>query len=119
MPKDVDEHSDVLNPTHGFGFDPSAVSVLPDMGMGGDINQMQMMMAMQNGMGGFGQFPMLGMPKLTTIFFAHQLTTHRNGWNEHGPNDAKHDDERRIWSRRHGHGTWDGRIRRWSWSRIQ
>lgn len=33
------------------------------MGMGGDFNQMQMLMAMQNGMGagGFGNFPMMGM----------------------------------------------------------
>lgn len=33
------------------------------MGMGGDFNQMQMMMAMQNSMGpnGFGSFPMMGM----------------------------------------------------------
>ena len=32
------------------------------MGMGGDFNQMQMMMAMQNGMGAgaFGGFPMMG-----------------------------------------------------------
>jgi hypothetical protein len=33
------------------------------MPFGGDFNQMQMMMAMQNGMGpgGFGNFPMMGM----------------------------------------------------------
>ena len=33
------------------------------MGMGGDFNQMQMMMAMQNGMGanGFGSLPLMGM----------------------------------------------------------
>jgi hypothetical protein len=32
------------------------------MNMSGDFNQMQMMMAMQNGMGaaGFGNFPMMG-----------------------------------------------------------
>lgn len=32
------------------------------MGMGGDFSQMQMMMAMQNGMtpNGFGTFPMMG-----------------------------------------------------------
>jgi hypothetical protein len=36
--------------------------MFPTMGMGGDFNQMQMMMAMQNGMGtgGFGNFPMMG-----------------------------------------------------------
>ena len=40
----------------GFGFDPGAAS-------GFDMNQMQMMMAMQNGMApnGFGNFPMIGM----------------------------------------------------------
>jgi hypothetical protein len=46
----------------GFGFDPSAVGGFPGMGMGGDFNQMQMMMAMQNGMGAgaFGGFPIMG-----------------------------------------------------------
>jgi len=49
----------------GFGFDPSAAGGFPGMGFGGDMNQMQMMMAMQNGMGAgnFGNFPMIG--KLT------------------------------------------------------
>lgn len=45
----------------GNGFDPSMAG-FPNMGMMGagvDFNQMQMMMAMQNGMGsGFGGFPM-------------------------------------------------------------
>lgn len=46
----------------GFGFDPSAAGAFPGMGFGGDFNQMQMMMAMQNGMGpgGFNNFPMMG-----------------------------------------------------------
>ena len=46
-----------------FGFDPSAAGAFPGMPFGGDFNQMQMMMAMQNGMGpgGFGNFPMMGM----------------------------------------------------------
>jgi len=46
----------------GFGFDPSAAGGFPAMGFGGDVNQMQMMMAMQNGMGAgnFGNFPMMG-----------------------------------------------------------
>lgn len=46
----------------GFGFDPSAAGAFPGMGFGGDFNQMQMMMAMQNGMapGVFGNFPMMG-----------------------------------------------------------
>jgi len=49
----------------GFGFDPSAAGGFPGMGFGGDMNQMQRMMAMQNGMGAgnFGNFPMIG--KLT------------------------------------------------------
>ncbi|APA15124.1 hypothetical protein sscle_14g098940 [Sclerotinia sclerotiorum 1980 UF-70] len=48
----------------GFGFDQSASGGFPGMGFSGDFNQMQMMMAMQNGMapGGFGNFPMMGMP---------------------------------------------------------
>ncbi len=47
----------------GFGFDPSAAGGFPGMPFGGDFNQMQMMMAMQNGMGPatFGNFPMMGM----------------------------------------------------------
>lgn len=46
----------------GFGFEPSAAGGFPTMGFGGDVNQMQMMMAMQNGMGAgnFGNFPMMG-----------------------------------------------------------
>lgn len=48
----------------GFGFDVNT-SGFPNMGMmgqGGDFNQMQMMMAMQNGMASnaFGNFPMMG-----------------------------------------------------------
>lgn len=45
------------------GFDGINAGGFPAMGMGGDFNQMQMMMAMQNGMGpgGFGNFPMMGM----------------------------------------------------------
>jgi hypothetical protein len=47
----------------GFPMDPSAVGGFPNMGMmgqGADFNQMQMMMAMQNGMmpNAFGGFPM-------------------------------------------------------------
>jgi hypothetical protein len=47
----------------GMGFDASAGG-FPAMGFGGDFNQMQMMMAMQNGGMGpnsFGNFPMMGM----------------------------------------------------------
>ncbi|KAL3419253.1 pre-mRNA-splicing factor 38B [Phlyctema vagabunda] len=50
----------------GFGFDPTAAGGFNNMafGAGGDFNQMQMMMAMQNGMApnNFGNFPMMGMP---------------------------------------------------------
>lgn len=46
-----------------FGFDQAANGGFPNMGFGGDFNQMQMMAAMQNGMGPtpFGNFPMMGM----------------------------------------------------------
>lgn len=48
------------------------MGALPGMAFGGDMNQMQqmqMMMAMQNGMapGGFGAFPMMG--KITSYQF--------------------------------------------------
>jgi hypothetical protein len=55
----------------GFGFDPSAAAGgFPAMGFGGDMNQMQMMMAMQNGMGAgnFGNFPMMGKLALNFTF---------------------------------------------------
>lgn len=48
----------------GFGFDPAVAGSFTNMGFGagGDFNQMQMMMAMQNGMApnAFGNFPMMG-----------------------------------------------------------
>ena len=47
----------------GFGFDANASGSFPGIGFGGDFNQMQMMMAMQNGgmePNGFGNFPMMG-----------------------------------------------------------
>jgi hypothetical protein len=49
----------------GLGFGPAAMGGFPNMGLvghGGDLNRMQMMMAMQNGMApsGFGAFPMMG-----------------------------------------------------------
>jgi hypothetical protein len=47
----------------GFGLDGSAAAGLPGAGFGSDMSQMQMMMAMQNGMApsAFGAFPMMGM----------------------------------------------------------
>jgi hypothetical protein len=57
----------------GFGFDATAAGGFPNMammGQGGDFNQMQMMMAMQNGMApnAFGGFPMMGMLDLLHCF---------------------------------------------------
>ena len=48
----------------GFGFDGNVAAGFPGgMGFGGDMSQMQMIMAMQNGMApnAFGNFPMMGM----------------------------------------------------------
>jgi hypothetical protein len=50
----------------GYGFDGTGATGFPNMalmGQGADFNQMQMMMAMQNGMSSnaFGTFPMMGM----------------------------------------------------------
>lgn len=45
--------------TNGFGVGMNGS--FPNMNFGGDFNQMQMMMAMQNGMApNFGAFPMMG-----------------------------------------------------------
>jgi hypothetical protein len=59
-----------------MGFDPSVAGGFPAMGFGGDMSQMQMMMAMQNGMGagGFGNFPMMGMFTPDTIDTCIELT---------------------------------------------
>lgn len=59
----------------GFGFNPSAGGALP-MGFGGDFNQMQMMMAMQNGGMGqnaFGNFPMMG--RFALYYIARHILT--------------------------------------------
>lgn len=48
----------------GFGFDSNSTAGFQGgMGFGGDMNQMQMMMALQSGMApnAFGNFPMMGM----------------------------------------------------------
>ncbi|KAI7787882.1 pre-mRNA-splicing factor 38B [Diaporthe eres] len=48
---------------NGLGFGGGMNGSFPNMNFGGDFNQMQMMMAMQNGMApNFGAFPMMGMP---------------------------------------------------------
>lgn len=75
---------------------------------GGDMNQMQMMMAMQNGMGGsFPNFPMMGKHTSMPAVAPHKLTNRRYAWNEHGSNgDAKHVYEWRL--SKHGH-EWHGR----------
>lgn len=70
--KDVTETNTSGKPTEGatpafgagFGFDGNtAAGFQGGMGFGGDMNQMQLMMAMQNGMApnAFGNFPMMGM----------------------------------------------------------
>jgi hypothetical protein len=61
--QDVGQSEISQTPGFGMGFDAMAGG-FPNMGMmgaGGDINQMQMMMAMQNGMApnAFGGFPMM------------------------------------------------------------
>lgn len=57
------------NSTSGFNM-PGSNGAFPGMnnGTGGDMNQLQMMMAMQNGMmpGNFG-FPMMGMSTSTVL----------------------------------------------------
>lgn len=51
-----------VSQTPGFGFDAAAAGGFPGMPFGADFNQMQMMMAMQNGMNpsAFGNFPIMG-----------------------------------------------------------
>ncbi|ROW12182.1 hypothetical protein VMCG_00201 [Cytospora schulzeri] len=61
---DEDNKNNPQNPSlpNGLGFG-GMNGAFPNMNFGGDFNQMQMMMAMQNGMGSnFGAFPMMGMP---------------------------------------------------------
>lgn len=79
---------------------------------GGDMNQMSMMMAMQNGMPGF---PMMGKLSSYLTLFNPILTTFRHAGNGNGPyGDAKHVYERRV--SRHGHER-HGRFRKWLWTR--
>lgn len=108
----------------------------------GDYNQMQMMMAMQNGMGpnSFGNFSMMGTyfnfyPSIIVcvcvfLFFSFATTTiaadkyaSRLPWtryagNGYGPNgDAKHVHER--WLSRHGHERHGRQFWRWIWAGLQ
>lgn len=59
---DEDNKNNQQNPAlpNGLGFGGMNGS-FPNMNFGGDFNQMQMMMAMQNGMApNFGAFPIMG-----------------------------------------------------------
>jgi hypothetical protein len=52
---------------NGLGFGGGMNGSFPNMNFGGDFNQMQMMMAMQNGMApNFGGFPMMGKQNMVT-----------------------------------------------------
>lgn len=57
------------------GVGENAAMAFPGMPMGGDMNQMQMFMAMQNGMGagGFGNFPMMG--KCSQLYLKKSMLT--------------------------------------------
>lgn len=89
-------------PAASMMFDPSMAGMPNMMGMmgpGADFNQMQMMMAMQNGMG-MNAFPM---GTYTTCIHVSLLTSSRNGWYANGSHGyAANDDERRLRCR-HGH----------------
>ncbi|KAG9237151.1 hypothetical protein BJ875DRAFT_533101 [Amylocarpus encephaloides] len=63
--KDVTETGADGEKPAGFGFDSVTAGGFP-MGFGGEMNAMQQMMMIQNGMGGaaFGNFPMMGMPSM-------------------------------------------------------
>lgn len=86
-------------------------------GASGDYNQMQMMMAMQNGMNpsNFGGFPMMGKFASPLSAISQKTTANppdRNAWNELGPYaNAEHVHER--WLPRHGHERHG-----WLWGRV-
>lgn len=66
---DEDTKKNPQNPSlpNGLGFGGMNGS-FPNMNFGGDLNQMQMMMAMQNGMApNFGAFPMMGKFPFETV----------------------------------------------------
>lgn len=106
----------------GFGFEGMGVA-FPNMNLGGDLNQMQMMMTMQNGMipNTFG-FPMMGAYPFTPRTVPPEgLASILTGGGRNGPDDAKHVHERWFRITRHGHerhehdgwGLWQ------RWLRIQ
>ena len=74
---------------------------------GGDMNQMQMMMAMQNGMNpaAFGSFPMMGKFFFLTpaALYTNQLANipFRHGHGHEPDDDAEHVYERWLWRARH------------------
>ena len=82
---------------------------------GGDMNKMQMMMAMQNGM---PSFPMMGkFYEQLKLYLDSTDTTSRHAGNGNGPyGDAKHVYERRV--SRHGHER-HGQFRKWLWTRCR
>jgi len=87
------------------------------MNFGGDLNQMQMMMAMQNGMMPGFNFPMMGMSVpcgLTSSEGSCLRLYSRLAQFRHGSHDAKHVHERRLRISGHGHERHehDGR---WLW----
>jgi hypothetical protein len=93
---------------------PDAMSgAFPTTGFAPGFDQMQMMMAMQNG---FGSFPMMGQFHFSCVLFQGQrLTLRRHAGHEHGPDDDADVHEWRL--SRHGHERHEheyghGRLRR-------
>lgn len=90
---------------NGLGFGGGMNGSFPNMNFGGDFNQMQMMMAMQNGMApNFGAFPMMGKQTWNHIYKKPRLTEpFRNARNGHGPFDDEHVPDEQWLRTRHGH----------------
>lgn len=90
---------------NGLGFGGGMNGSFPNMNFGGDFNQMQMMMAMQNGMApNFGAFPMMGKQTYSHNYQRHRLTEpSRNARNGHGPFNDEHVPDEQWLRTRHGH----------------
>lgn len=90
---------------NGLGFGGGMNGSFPNMNFGGDYNQMQMMMAMQNGMApNFGAFPMMGKQIVSPLTQRLRLTKPtRNAGNGHGPFDDEHVPDEQWLRTRHGH----------------